>query len=329
MRLVLTAVVVSLVGAVMLAGVAQAGHRDPLPHGPTLEEKLAKLGPGWMTCDGDLKCTALTAAEATAAEGKGTKVYARQSVGGLTQAHIDAATPFFRPTDLICDARLHCAPIGDAPPKLPHGSNTVAWYAAQGEGNERATIPLQRSGSPCAMAVLEDWVADSTIDGQYPPWCLRRAIRRAPKDVLEFTSFKNDVRRVLRATMPDVSVVSVRALPNDLTLAVRADANVITLSSDLRIQVIVRNKGPEAMRNVGVRLQLQQGRGQGRSIADKHRTIKRMAPGEWKAVKFWSLPGDVDVATPMTLTALAIPAEGERARGNNRRDYNVIFALDQ
>ena len=116
---------------------------------PTLDDELAKLGPGWIVCDDEFRCVAITAEAVTAAERNGSKVYARQVIGSVGQAHIDAATPFFRPTDLICDADLNCPPIGSTPPRLAAGADRVAYYAAQGEGNERATIPLARAaGSP-------------------------------------------------------------------------------------------------------------------------------------------------------------------------------------
>jgi hypothetical protein len=59
-------------------------------------------------------------------------------------------------------------------------------------------VPSASATTPCWKAVVTDWSKDNTVDGRYPPVCLRQAMANAPTDLKIYSSLEDDLRSALR-----------------------------------------------------------------------------------------------------------------------------------
>jgi hypothetical protein len=56
------------------------------------------------------------------------------------------------------------------------------------------------AAKPCGLVVIDDW-SDGRIDKQYPLHCYDDAIEALPRDVRDYSSAEEDMRRALQAAM--------------------------------------------------------------------------------------------------------------------------------
>jgi hypothetical protein len=64
---------------------------------------------------------------------------------------------------------------------------------------------LAKKRPSCAQQVIDDW-ADGRIDKKYPAHCYREALKLAPADIAEYSSFPSDVERALQAALANGDV---------------------------------------------------------------------------------------------------------------------------
>ena len=54
------------------------------------------------------------------------------------------------------------------------------------------------AATPCWKQVVQDWVDDSRIDGNYANHCYSDALKNVPNDVKDYSSFEEDIRSALQ-----------------------------------------------------------------------------------------------------------------------------------
>jgi hypothetical protein len=63
-----------------------------------------------------------------------------------------------------------------------------------------ATAPAASAAPSCGRKVLDDWY-DGRIDGTYPLHCYDDAIEIIPRDVRDYSSAEDDIKRALQSAM--------------------------------------------------------------------------------------------------------------------------------
>jgi hypothetical protein len=57
------------------------------------------------------------------------------------------------------------------------------------------------AAASCSERVVDDWAADTRVDGAYPSACYRRAIESLPEDLRAYSSAVADIQRALQAEL--------------------------------------------------------------------------------------------------------------------------------
>jgi hypothetical protein len=70
--------------------------------------------------------------------------------------------------------------------------------------------PATASPGSCSRAVLADW-SDGRIDREYPPACLREALRALPEDLRVYGTAQTDIHRALASAVSRSVAASVPA----------------------------------------------------------------------------------------------------------------------
>lgn len=65
----------------------------------------------------------------------------------------------------------------------------------------------------CSERIVDDWAADTRVDGEYPSACYRRAIESLPEDLRAYSSAAADIQRALLAELASNETSSTSASP--------------------------------------------------------------------------------------------------------------------
>jgi hypothetical protein len=57
------------------------------------------------------------------------------------------------------------------------------------------------AAASCSERIVDDWAADTRVDGAYPSACYRRAIESLPDDLRAYSSAVADIQRALQAEL--------------------------------------------------------------------------------------------------------------------------------
>lgn len=57
------------------------------------------------------------------------------------------------------------------------------------------------AAASCSERIVDDWAADTQVDGAYPRACYRRAIENLPEDLRAYSSAAADIQRALQAKL--------------------------------------------------------------------------------------------------------------------------------
>src|SRR3954466_5588304 len=60
-----------------------------------------------------------------------------------------------------------------------------------------ASPAVARAATPCYKQVIADWSADGVINGHYSAACLRKAIKKTPEDLRDYSSIIDDINAAL------------------------------------------------------------------------------------------------------------------------------------
>jgi hypothetical protein len=65
-----------------------------------------------------------------------------------------------------------------------------------------ATVPavspaVAHAATPCYKRVIADWTADNVVNGHYSAACLRKAIKKTPEDLRDYSSIIDDINAAL------------------------------------------------------------------------------------------------------------------------------------
>lgn len=78
---------------------------------------------------------------------------------------------------------------------------SLALVAAAGAVLAAAAVKPASAGTPCWQAVVNDWYDNGRVEHQYAPSCYRSAIAHLPRDVREYSSARDDIRRAWLASL--------------------------------------------------------------------------------------------------------------------------------
>jgi hypothetical protein len=57
------------------------------------------------------------------------------------------------------------------------------------------------AATSCSERIVDDWAADTRVDGAYPSACYRRAIESLPEDLRAYSNAAADIQRALLAEL--------------------------------------------------------------------------------------------------------------------------------
>jgi hypothetical protein len=57
------------------------------------------------------------------------------------------------------------------------------------------------AAASCSERIVDDWAADTRVDGAYPSACYRRAIESLPEDLRAYSNAAADIQRALLAEL--------------------------------------------------------------------------------------------------------------------------------
>ena len=57
------------------------------------------------------------------------------------------------------------------------------------------------AAASCSEQIVDDWAADTQVDGAYPRACYRRAIEALPEDLRAYSSAVADIQRALQTEL--------------------------------------------------------------------------------------------------------------------------------
>src|SRR3954469_3709870 len=60
-----------------------------------------------------------------------------------------------------------------------------------------ASPAVARAATPCYKQVIADWSADGVINGHLSAACLRKAIKKTPEDLRDYSSIIDDINAAL------------------------------------------------------------------------------------------------------------------------------------
>jgi hypothetical protein len=59
------------------------------------------------------------------------------------------------------------------------------------------TPAVAHAATPCYQRVIDDWAADGVVNGHYSSACLRKAIKKTPEDLRDYSSIIDDINAAL------------------------------------------------------------------------------------------------------------------------------------